>query len=42
MNEEHIRPKTKATAIQIGKPANLLKGLRALEFTDGVVTTVTD
>ena len=42
MNKEHIRPKTKATAIQIGKPANLLKGLRALEFTDGVVTTVTD
>ena len=42
MNKDHIRPKTKATAIQIGKPANLLKGLRALEFTDGVVTTVTD
>ncbi len=37
-----IRPKTKATAIQIGRPANILKGLRALEFTDGVVTTVTD
>ena len=36
------RPKTKATAIQIGRPANMLKGLRALEFTDGVVTTVTD
>jgi len=42
MNKDHIRPKTKATAIQIGKPANLLKGIRALEFTDGVVTTVTD
>ena len=42
MNKDHIRPKTKATAIQIGKPANLLKGLRALEFTDGFVTTVTD
>ena len=42
MDDEHIRPKTKATAIQIGKPVNLLKGLRALEFTDGVVTTVTD
>ena len=37
-----IRPKTKATAIQIGRPANILKGLRALEFTDGVVTTVSD
>ncbi len=35
-------PKTKATAIQIGKPANILKGLRALDFTDGVVTTVSD
>ncbi len=35
-------PKTKATAIQIGRPANILKGLRALEFTDGVVTTVSD
>ncbi len=42
MGKKHIRPKTKATAIQIGKPANILKGLRALEFTDGVVTTVTD
>lgn len=37
-----MRPKTKATAIQIGRPANILKGLRALEFTDGVVTTVSD
>lgn len=37
-----MRPATRATAIQIGKPANILKGLRALEFTDGVVTTVSD
>ena len=37
-----IRPKTKATAIQIGRPANILKGLRALEFTRGVVITVED
>ena len=36
------RPRTKATAIQIGRPANILKGLRALELTDGVVTTVSD
>ena len=36
------RPSTKATAIQIGKPANILKGLRALETTDGVVTAVSD
>lgn len=42
LDENNITPKTKATAIQIGRPANILKGLRALEFTDGVVTTVTD
>ena len=42
MNNDGIRPQTKATAIQIGKPANILKGLRALEFTNGVVTSVTD
>jgi threonine synthase len=42
MNDDGIRPKTKATAIQIGKPSNLLKGLRALEFTNGIVISVTD
>jgi threonine synthase len=42
MDEKGIRPKTKATAIQIAKPANILKGLRALEFTNGVVTQVSD
>ena len=42
MDKEGIRPKTKATAIQIAKPANILKGLRALEFTNGVVTQVSD
>ncbi len=42
MNDDGIRPKTKATAIQIGKPSNLLKGLRALEYTDGIVISVTD
>ena len=42
LDNKGIRPKTKATAIQIGRPANILKGLRALEFTDGVVTTVSD
>ena len=35
-------PKTRATAIQIGRPANLLKALRALELSDGHVTTVSD
>ena len=42
LDKEGIRPKTKATAIQIGRPANILKGLRALEFTNGVSTTVSD
>ena len=42
LDQQGLRPKTKATAIQIGRPANILKGLRALEFTDGVVTTVSD
>ncbi len=42
LDKEGLRPKTKATAIQIGRPANILKGLRALEFTDGVATTVSD
>ncbi len=41
-DKKGIRPKTKATAIQIAKPANILKGLRALEFTNGVVTQVSD
>jgi threonine synthase len=42
MDKNGIRPKTEATAIQIGKPANILKALRALEFTNGIVTQVSD
>ncbi len=42
LDEKGIRPKTKATAIQIARPANLLKALRALDFSNGVVTSVTD
>ena len=42
LDEQKKRPNTKATAIQIGRPANILKGLRALEFTNGIVDTVTD
>ncbi|MFQ5941770.1 MAG: threonine synthase, partial [Nitrososphaerales archaeon] len=42
LDKNRIRPKTEATAIQIGKPANMLKALRALEFTKGVVTQVSD
>lgn len=41
-DQSGMRPDTMATAIQIGKPANILKGLRALDVTDGVVTTVSD
>jgi threonine synthase len=35
-------PKTQATAIQIGKPANIVKALRAIDFTKGVVIQVDD
>jgi threonine synthase len=35
-------PKTPATAIQIGKPANIIKALRAIEFTNGIVEEVED
>jgi threonine synthase len=37
-----LLPKTRATAIQIGKPANIAKALRAIEFTDGIVIQVDD
>jgi threonine synthase len=37
-----LLPKTRATAIQIGKPANIAKALRAIEFTDGLVVQVDD
>jgi threonine synthase len=37
-----IRPKTHATAIQIGRPANIIKALRAIWFTKGVVVQVND
>jgi threonine synthase len=37
-----IRPKTNATAIQIGKPANIAKALRAIDFTRGMVVEVDD
>lgn len=36
------KPKTHATAIQIGRPANIVKALRALAFTDGAVVQVSD
>lgn len=37
-----LSPKTRATAIQIGKPPNIAKALRAIEFTDGLVVQVDD
>ena len=37
-----IKAKTKASAIEILKPVNLKKALRTLEFTNGVVTSVSD
>jgi threonine synthase len=36
------KAKTRASAIEILKPVNLKKALRTLEFTDGIVTTVSD
>ena len=42
LDNKGIRPRTKATAIQIGRPTNILKALRALDFTNGVVTSVSD
>ncbi|MGZ5491392.1 MAG: threonine synthase, partial [Nitrososphaeraceae archaeon] len=38
----NILPKTRATAIQIGKPSNIVKGLRALWYTNGLVIQVKD
>lgn len=42
MDKKGVRPKTHATAIQIGRPANIAKALRALDFTKGVVMQVSD
>jgi len=42
LDREGIKPKTSATAIQIGRPVNIKKGLRSLEFTDGISVQVTD
>lgn len=42
LDRKGIRPKTHATAIQIGKPANIAKALRALDFTKGVVVQASD
>ena len=39
---EPMQPETIATAIRIGNPVNYDKAVRAIRFTDGVVTSVTD
>jgi len=41
-DKEGVKPRTKATAIQIGKPANLIKALRSIDFTNGIVMQVSD
>ncbi len=40
--KDKLVPKTSATAIQIGKPANIIKALRTIEFTNGLVEQVAD
>ncbi len=42
LDEQHRRAETIASAIEINRPVNLMKCLRALEFCDGVVREVTD
>src|SRR5450830_1128215 len=39
---EPRQPETVATAIRIGNPVNYAKAVRAIRFTNGVVTSVTD
>lgn len=39
---EPVRPETIATAIRIGNPVSYDKAVRAIRFTNGVVTSVTD
>ena len=42
MDSEDRRANTLASAIEINRPVNLVKSLRALQFCDGVVRSVTD
>src|SRR5580692_4086141 len=42
MDESNIRPQTIASAIEIGRPVNLAKALRALDVMNGVVRQVSD
>jgi threonine synthase len=42
LNREHLKADTIASAIEINRPVNLKKCLRALDFCDGVVREVND
>jgi len=42
VDRKGVKASTRATAIEILRPVNLKKALRTLEFTDGVVTKVSD
>jgi threonine synthase len=42
VDRKGIKAKTRASAIEILKPVNLKKAVRTLEFTNGVVATVSD
>jgi threonine synthase len=42
LDASHVKASTVASAIEINRPVNLKKCLRALEFSDGVVTMVSD
>jgi threonine synthase len=42
MDDENYRAHTVASAIEIGRPVNLIKSLRALDVMDGVVRQVDD
>ncbi len=42
MDRENLRANTLASAIEINRPVNLVKALRALAFCDGIVRSVSD
>ncbi len=42
LDRRGVKPRTNATAIQIGRPVNIKKGLRSLDFTDGISVEVSD
>ncbi|MEM4522685.1 MAG: threonine synthase [Nitrososphaeria archaeon] len=42
LDRNNLKPRTIATAIQIGRPVNIKKGLRSLEYTNGISVQVED